>query len=631
MLFIRVIQSLFEIVFQKGFGIMDKDNRRAWKTAGRKVFHRNYLLLVFLCLLLSFFGTEGGRSVSLFKSKEPVPSESEQTQTPSSILNASDVYNEIVSGDFIEGTQVSDEILENIEASSKDNKILGRTNGVMAGMINSFASGKLYLRIAKSLRSLTKTDEGAAILFLVLDMLRIALVWIFLQNVYSAILRRTFLELRIYDRYPFLNLLHFAEIRRWFKASWTMAVKDLFLLLWSFTIIGGFIKYYSYFAVPYIVAENPGIGTLEAITLSRKMMNGHKKEAFLFDLSYIGWILLSCVTIGLSDLFYGLPYRIAGRTEYYVWLRTLAKQQQIPSSEKLDDTYLFEKADKLLLYDTYFDVVDKQVYIHDNRITLSRVKQFASKWFGLWLGTLDKKKSYEELEEIKYQIYQDTKRRDGESYPSRLNPRYHKAKFKLQVPFTFLRSYSVWTLILLFILFSAIGWGWEVSLHLMNGDGFINRGMMHGPWIPIYGTGGIIALMLCSRFRKHPVQEFFFSVALCGAIEYLGAYMLETRYHERWWSYDGNFLNLHGRICAEGLLVFGIACMLVVYLIAPLFDYVLSYLKKQILITIAVVLIGVFAIDLVYSTQHPNMVKGAIESHEENDGQSTESVENEAA
>ena len=71
--------------------------------------------------------------------------------------------------------------------------------------------------------------------------------------------------------------------------------------------------------------------------------------------------------------------------------------------------------------------------------------------------------------------------------------------------------------------------------------------------------------------------------------------------------------------------------MLVVYLIAPLFDYVLSYLKKQILITIAVVLIGVFAIDLVYSTQHPNMVKGAIESHEESDGQSTESVENEAA
>ena len=63
---------------------------------------------------------------------------------------------------------------------------------------------------------------------------------------------------------------------------------NLFHVLWSLTIIGGFIKYYSYYLVPFIVAENPGIKGCEAITLSRKMMNGHKWEAFVFDLSYIG-------------------------------------------------------------------------------------------------------------------------------------------------------------------------------------------------------------------------------------------------------------------------------------------------------------------------------------------------------
>ena len=239
------------------------------------------------------------------------------------------------------------------------------------------------------------------------------------------------------------------------------------------------------------------------------------------------------------------------------------------------------------------------------------------------IGTLQDKKAYEELEGIRYEITTDTKRRDGQAYPTRLNPRFRKAKRRLKTPFSFLRSYSIWTLILLFLLFSAIGWGWEVSLHLMNGDGFINRGMMHGPWIPIYGSGGIIALCLCSRFRKNPVKEFFFSVALCGAIEYLGAYMLETRYHERWWSYDGNFLNLHGRICAEGLIVFGIACMLVVYLIAPLFDFVISHLKKQVLISVSVALFAIFAVDLAYSSVHPNMVRGAIESHDEDTGNDT--------
>ena len=118
------------------------------------------------------------------------------------------------------------------------------------------------------------------------------------------------------------------------------------------------------------------------------------------------------------------------------------------------------------------------------------------------------------------------------------------------------------------------------------------------------------------------MKEFFFSVLLCGCIEYLGAYILETRYHEKWWSYEGNFLNLHGRICAEGLLVFGVACMLVVYLIAPLFDYFLSMMKNRVLCMIAVSLMAVFVVDAAYSSVNPNMVKGAIVAHD----QETDSV-----
>ncbi len=598
---------------------MDNILRTQFKSAGRKTFRKNYLLLVILCLALSLFGTEGGISV-LFLNIEEMDADQSST-----ILNADNVYDDIIKGDFAKGTETSEKILENIRISSKGNQVLGRTHGVLAGLVNSIASGKLILQIAHTLRELTETDEGAALLFWSLHILLFVLIWIFLRNVYTSILLRTFLELRIYEKYPPGDLLHFAEVRSWIKASLTLFISHVFFCLWSLTIVGGFIKYYSYYAVPYIVAENPGIKPLEAITLSRRIMNGHKKEAFLFDLSYIGWIVLGFLTLGISDLFYGLPYRIAGRCEYYVWLRSQAKQQAVPLSEKLDDTYLFEKADKLTLYDTYFDVVDRQVYVHENKLTLSRARAVAAEWFGLWIGTLDQKKTYEEVEGVRYQISKDTLRRDGLAYPSRLNPRYRKAKFHLKTPFSFLRTYSVWTLILLFILFSAIGWGWEVSLHFMNGEGFVNRGMLHGPWIPIYGSGGIIALMLCSRFRKNPVQEFFFSVALCGAIEYLGAYALETLYHQRWWSYEGNFLNLHGRICAEGLIVFGIACMLVVYLIAPLFDFALSHLKKTILISAAVILIGIFAADLIYSSAHPNMVKGAIVA-QDNDVQAESST-----
>ena len=162
-------------------------------------------------------------------------------------------------------------------------------------MVNAISSGKLSLQIVRFLRGYTETDAGAAQLFIVLSLVLSILIWIFLRNIYSAILLRAFLEVRTYEKYPMTDILHFAEVRRLFKASWSVFVKDLFLYLWSITIIGGVIKHYSYYAVPYIIAENPGIGPLEAITLSRRMMNGHKMEAFLFDLSYIGWIVLGYI------------------------------------------------------------------------------------------------------------------------------------------------------------------------------------------------------------------------------------------------------------------------------------------------------------------------------------------------
>ena len=58
------------------------------------------------------------------------------------------------------------------------------------------------------------------------------------------------------------------------------------------------------------------------------------------------------------------------------------------------------------------------------------------------------------------------------------------------------KNYSLTSYILLFFTFSIIGWMWEVILHLVNNGVFVNRGTMHGPWLPIYGWGGLIILIL---------------------------------------------------------------------------------------------------------------------------------------
>ena len=163
-------------------------------------------------------------------------------------------------------------------------------------------------------------------------------------------------------------------------------------------------------------------------------------------------------------------------------------------------------------------------------------------------------------------------------YPSRLDPIPEMAKRQKVETVHYMRHYTVWSLILLFFIFSCIGWVWEVSLHLVNDGEFVNRGVLHGPWLPIYGSGGVLILTVLNKFRKNPAAEFVAIVVLCGVVEYFTSYYLEVTQGKKWWDYSGYFLNLNGRICAEGLLVFGVGGMAIVYALAPVLD---NFIRRQ--------------------------------------------------
>lgn len=134
---------------------------------------------------------------------------------------------------------------------------------------------------------------------------------------------------------------------------------------------------------------------------------------------------------------------------------------------------------------------------------------------------------------------------------------------------------------------------------------------MHGPYVPIYGFGGTLILVILNKLRKYPLLEFISAIVLCGFVEYFTAYYLETVNNgTKWWDYTGYFLNLHGRICAEGLLIFGIGGMLVVYLVAPLLDNLIRKMNSKVIITLCIVLSLIFFVDMGYSVKHPNKGKG---------------------
>lgn len=172
------------------------------------------------------------------------------------------------------------------------------------------------------------------------------------------------------------------------------------------------------------------------------------------------------------------------------------------------------------------------------------------------------------------------------------------------------RAYGGDTVILFFFFFSGIGWVWEVIFYLINDGEFINRGTMMGPWLPIYGLGGWVIIYLMRPLRRFPPLMFIGATAACGTVEYFGSWALEKILGMRWWDYTGYFMNLNGRICLEGLLVFGFAGVTMTYFIAPIADSLLARIPKKVRRVICIVLTVLFILDLGFSALHPNAGDG---------------------
>ena len=105
------------------------------------------------------------------------------------------------------------------------------------------------------------------------------------------------------------------------KAILVNILVTVFTALWSLLfVIPGIIKSLSYFAAPYILAENPEMSVLDAITKSRQMMDGHKADLFILQLSFFFWWMLVPFTFGLA-LIYVIPYMSAAMTNFYLSLK----------------------------------------------------------------------------------------------------------------------------------------------------------------------------------------------------------------------------------------------------------------------------------------------------------------------
>lgn len=121
-----------------------------------------------------------------------------------------------------------------------------------------------------------------------------------------------------------LGELGYAYSHSYGNVTLTMFLRKLFTGLWTLLlIVPGVIKSYEYRMIPFILAENPDTPYQDAFAMSKQMMDGNKWNAFVLDLSFIGWYLLTVVTCGIVGVFWTNPYKYMTDAELYVALKEI--------------------------------------------------------------------------------------------------------------------------------------------------------------------------------------------------------------------------------------------------------------------------------------------------------------------
>lgn len=127
-----------------------------------------------------------------------------------------------------------------------------------------------------------------------------------------------------------------------------------------------------------------------------------------------------------------------------------------------------------------------------------------------------------------------------------------------------------------FIFYSFLGWVWESLYCTIREKAWQDRGFLFGPICPIYGAS-VVAVMILSRFVPQIASGampawgiFLICMAGSAVAEYATSWVLEKRFHMRWWDYSDMPLNLNGRICLPASIGFGAAGIVVVRWLIPL-------------------------------------------------------------
>ena len=148
--------------------------------------------------------------------------------------------------------------------------------------------------------------------------------------------------------------------------------------------------------------------------------------------------------------------------------------------------------------------------------------------------------------------------------------------------------------ILYFFVYGFLGWCTEVIFAAFKQHRFVNRGFLNGPICPIYGVGVTLVIACLEAFQSNLLLLYISSVILVTVLEGVTGWAMDKLFHNKWWDYSKLPFNIGGYVCLLFSLIWGVACVFIVYFVHPLIHQVLSLIPH----TAGIALIAILGIAL---------------------------------
>lgn len=152
-----------------------------------------------------------------------------------------------------------------------------------------------------------------------------------------------------------------------------------------------------------------------------------------------------------------------------------------------------------------------------------------------------------------------------------------------------------------FMAYAFLGWMIECCyVRVLDGE-WVNRGFLHGPFLPVYGFGGVIIIYILQGVSSNPLLLFTASFFLLSLLEYAAGWMLERAFKIKWWDYSQYKFNLSGRVCLLNSLYWGVLGVVVMKLVHPGLAKLASLFSPQRQLMIISLFLFYFFLDLAAS------------------------------